>query len=130
MNNWMPPPRYDAVDSMEELGFDLKTNYNRFDLKGCADDKTLVALGRTGPRRPQAHLQRRHVVRRRACGLTKENATSRARSTRERSSSTCLKLRTTRSASRRKRDVQFLQKWGLMDYSLVVSLSMVSQGPI
>ena len=28
---------------MEELGFDLKTNYNRFDLKGCADDKTPVA---------------------------------------------------------------------------------------
>ena len=23
-----------------------RTNYNRFDLKGCADDKTLVALGK------------------------------------------------------------------------------------
>ena len=78
----MPPPRYDAVDSMEELGFDLKTNYGRFDLKGCADDKTLVALGEPV-----------HAVHKRIfnvgmwcgmrCGLLK-NATSRARRTRER----------------------------------------------
>ena len=55
MNNWMPPLRYDAVDSMEELGFDLKTNYNRFDLKGCADDKTLYAA-LTGSMRRTRHL--------------------------------------------------------------------------
>ena len=64
----MPPPRYDAVD-YGGAGFDLKTNYNRFDLKGCADDKTL-GTRRTGPGGAQAHLQRGDVVRH-ACGRPK-----------------------------------------------------------
>ena len=41
MNNWMPPPRYTEVDG-KELGHDIKLNYSTYDLKGCADDKTLV----------------------------------------------------------------------------------------
>ena len=44
MNNWMPPPRYTEVDG-KELGHDIKLNYSTYDLKGCADDKTLKVHG-------------------------------------------------------------------------------------
>jgi hypothetical protein len=120
MNNWMPPPRYDAVDSMEELGFDLKTNYNRFDLKGCADDKTLVALGE-----PVHAVHKRIFNVGMWCGdalWTPERKRYFEGKTHARE----VKFHVSKQAhdeitAMTKRDVQFLQKWGLMDYSLVVS---------
>ena len=120
MNNWMPPPRYDAVDSMEELGFDLKTNYNRFDLKGCADDKTLVALGE-----PVHAVHKRIFNVGMWCGdalWTPE----RKRYFEGKKHAQEVKFHVSQQvhdkiSKQTRRDVQFLQKWGLMDYSLVVS---------
>ena len=120
MNNWMPPPRYDAVDSMEELGFDLKTNYNRFDLKGCADDKTLVALGE-----PVHAVHKRIFNVGMWCGdalWTPE----RKRYFEGKKHAQEVKFHVSPQvhdeiSKQTRRDVQFLQKWGLMDYSLVVS---------
>ncbi|CAH0367713.1 unnamed protein product [Pelagomonas calceolata] len=120
MNNWMPPPRYDAVDSMEELGFDLKTNYNRFDLKGCADDKTLVALGE-----PVHAVHKRIFNVGMWCGdalWTPE----RKRYFEGKKHAREVKFHVSQAthdeiSKQTKRDVAFLQKWGLMDYSLVVS---------
>ena len=120
MNNWMPPPRrYDAVDSMEELGFDLKTNYNRFDLKGCADDKTLVALGE-----PVHAVHKRIFNVGMWCGdalWTPERKRYLEGKKHAREVKFHVSKQTHDEISKQtKRDVAFLQKWGLMDYSLVV----------
>ena len=44
MNNWMPPPRYEKVGD-KSLGHDIHANFSTYDLKGCADDKTLKVHG-------------------------------------------------------------------------------------
>ena len=37
-------PSYEKVDG-KTLGFDIRGNYAQYDLKGCADDKTLTSKG-------------------------------------------------------------------------------------
>lgn len=124
MNNWMPPPRYEAASGFEELGFDLKTNYNRFDLKGCADDKTLVALGEDVD---PVHKRVFNV------GMWCGDACwtpERTRYFEGKVHAKEVKFHVSSEvhadiSKQTKRDVAFLQQWGLMDYSLVVSYHAV-----
>mmetsp|Transcript_4825 Transcript_4825/g.15057 ORF Transcript_4825/g.15057 Transcript_4825/m.15057 type:complete len:322 (+) Transcript_4825:177-1142(+) len=120
MNNWLPPPRYDAAPPAAELGFDIHRNYNQFDLKGCADDKTLKALGRdVDPVHKRifnvpmwfgdffwSKQRHRYYEGKLHARETSFHVAPAAKA---------------EIAARTKRDVAFLQEAGLMDYSLVVS---------
>mmetsp|Transcript_8010 Transcript_8010/g.10188 ORF Transcript_8010/g.10188 Transcript_8010/m.10188 type:complete len:341 (+) Transcript_8010:37-1059(+) len=126
MNNWMPPPKYDKInaDQKEKL---IKASA-MYDLKGCADDKTLsfrgekveaihkrifnipLWLGKAfwSPERHHYHSGKMH-----------------ARNVRFPVSETLFKQITAKID----RDVDFLQRYGLMDYSLVISYHVVPNNP-
>ena len=124
MNNWMPPPRYHEAESK----FDLKRNYSRYDLKGCADDKTLTKRGESvkavhkrifnlhlwlgklfwSDARKHYHEGKVHAAQVKFPVSKKDHADI---------------------VTKVSRDVAFLQKYQLMDYSLVVSYHAAPRDP-
>lgn len=108
MNNWMPPV---AAGSK---------NYSQYDLKGCADDKTLKRFGESVP-----------AVHKRIFNLPMWFGTafwSQERFTyfEGKMHAQHVHFKVSKSVhdeiiSKVKKDVEFLQKYKLMDYSLVVS---------
>ncbi|KAJ1444818.1 phosphatidylinositol-4-phosphate 5-kinase [Pelagophyceae sp. CCMP2097] len=120
MNNWMPPPNYEKATDLK-LSFDLQKNYSQYDLKGCADDKTLKLKGK---KIEAVHkrifniklwlgetfwtAERRHYF------LGKVHA--------KRTTFPVSKEDYAQIMKQVKRDVEFLQDKGLMDYSLVVAM--------
>mmetsp|Transcript_19632 Transcript_19632/g.63101 ORF Transcript_19632/g.63101 Transcript_19632/m.63101 type:complete len:359 (+) Transcript_19632:1234-2310(+) len=114
MNNWMPPPRKPV------------TNYSQYDLKGCADDKTLTRRG-----------EKVEAVHKRIFDLklwlgklfwsaertTYHEGKVHARQVRFPVSEADYREITAKID----RDVAFLQKYALMDYSLVVSYHVVAK---
>mmetsp|Transcript_15889 Transcript_15889/g.49764 ORF Transcript_15889/g.49764 Transcript_15889/m.49764 type:complete len:335 (+) Transcript_15889:100-1104(+) len=118
MNNWMPPPRYEAAPAgLVDL---LRSNFSQYDLKGCADDKTLKRRGESIP-----------AVHKRVFNIPLWLGTLFWTEARQTYYSGKLHARdvafhVSRAAhddisAKVQRDVLFLQKCGLMDYSLVVS---------
>ncbi|KAJ8602877.1 hypothetical protein CTAYLR_009940 [Chrysophaeum taylorii] len=128
MNNWMPPPRIDAIDTTKLRSLNLSTNYSQYDLKGCADDKTLKKMG---GKIPAVHKRIFNVPL--WCGhafWTPERTKYyegklHARQVRFLVSPSVHKEIT----SKIDRDVKFLQRWSLMDYSLVVSYHVLPRSP-
>lgn len=118
MNNWMPPPKLDAVDDKtREL---LSTNFSQYDLKGCADDKTLKKRGKSIPA-VHKRIFNPHMW---CCTLfwTAERQTYYQGKVHARQ----VYFNVTQKArdhikEMTERDVAQLRKWQLMDYSLVVA---------
>mmetsp|Transcript_621 Transcript_621/g.1796 ORF Transcript_621/g.1796 Transcript_621/m.1796 type:complete len:326 (-) Transcript_621:33-1010(-) len=117
MNNWMPPPHYEKKG---DSTFDLEHNYNQFDLKGCADDKTLKAVGqKVEPVHKRIFMPLMWIG-----DLFWTKARHRYYEGKLHARETVFHVTPAAAkeiAARAKRDVAFLQDCGLMDYSLVVS---------
>lgn len=119
MNNWMPPPRYEKVGD-KSLGHDIHANFSTYDLKGCADDKTL-----------KVHGEDVEPVHKRIFNLkmwlgqmfwTKERHHYYEGKLHARETVFPVSVNAHAEIVRRAtRDVSFLQDCALMDYSLVVS---------
>jgi len=119
MNNWMPPPRYEKAEGAD-LGFDIRENFSTYDLKGCADDKTLKVHGKDVPA-----VHKRIFSPKMWLGTvfwSKER--EHYHEGKLHAAETVFPVSVNAHAEivrRTTRDVTFLQDAGLMDYSLVVS---------
>jgi len=121
MNNWMPPPRYDELDPKLKA---VKTSCSQYDLKGCADDKTLSLRGES-VKAVHKRIFSVHLW----CGTLCWNDT-RAHYYEGKTHARKVRFPVTQKvhdeiSEKVTRDVTFLQKHQLMDYSLVVSYHAV-----